>query len=78
MRLVKESAAALHVFHLDVVDPSGTIVSQYSGNIRAPKGRATVRVPFALNDPPGTWEIRVKDLLSGQRQVSTVRVAARR
>jgi hypothetical protein len=78
MRLVKESPAALHVFHLDAVDPSGTIVPQYSGNIRAPKGRATARVPFALNDPPGTWEIRVKDLLSGQTQVSTVRVEARR
>ena len=78
MRLAKESPAALHVFHLDVVDPSGTIVPHYSGNIRAPKGRATAWVPFALNDPPGTWEIRVKDLLSGQTQVSTVRVAARR
>lgn len=71
------SPAALHVFHLDVVDPSGRIVPHYSGNISAPNGRATATLPLAVNDSTGKWEIRVKDLLSGQSRASTVEVSAR-
>ena len=68
------SPAAVHVFHVDVVDPSGKIVSQYSGNLLAPNGHATKLLPLAVNDSTGKWEIRAKDLLSGQTQVSNVEV----
>jgi hypothetical protein len=68
------SPAAVHVFHVDVVDPSGKIVSQYSGNLLAPNGHATKLLPLAVNDSTGKWEIRAKDLLSGQTQVSSVEV----
>ena len=70
----RRSGAALHVFHVDVVDPSGNIASPYSGNIVAPNGRATVALPLALNDKVGRWEIRVTDLLSGQIKLSPLRV----
>jgi hypothetical protein len=70
------SPAALHVFHLDIVDPSGKIVAYYSGNLLAPRGRVTATLPLAINDQPGHWEIRVKDLLSGQARASTVEVSA--
>ena len=66
------SPAATHVFHLDVVDPSGKIVPQYSGNILAPNGHSAKLLPLAVNDPPGKWEVRVKDLMSGQTRVSTL------
>ncbi|PYV10096.1 MAG: hypothetical protein DMG23_08820 [Acidobacteria bacterium] len=66
------SPAATHVFHLDVVDPSGKIVPQYSGNILAPNGHSAKLLPLALNDSPGKWEVRVKDLMSGQTRVSTL------
>jgi hypothetical protein len=66
------SPAATHVFHVDVVDPSDKLVPCYSGNILAAHGRADTLLPLALNDPPGKWEIRVKDLISGQ--MKTVRV----
>jgi hypothetical protein len=69
------SRAAVHVFHVDVVDPSGTIVPHYSGNLLAPDGRAATVLPLALNDTPGRWEIRVRDLLSGQLRVATLQVA---
>ncbi len=66
--------AAVHVFHVDVVDPSGRIVSQYSSNLLAPNGHAARLLPLAVNDSTGKWEIRAKDLLSGQTQVSSVEV----
>ena len=68
------SPAAVHVFHVDVVDPSGKIVSQYSGNLLGPNGHAAKLLPLAVNDSTGKWEIRAKDLLSGQTQVSSVEV----
>jgi hypothetical protein len=77
--VVGASPAALHVFHLDVVDPSGTIVPHYSGNILAPKGRATAALlPLALNDKAGKWEMRVRDLLSGQTRVLITEVSEHR
>ena len=74
---VGQSSAAFHVFRLDVVDPTGRVVPYYSGNIAAPNGRATVLLPLAVNDKAGRWEIRVKDILSGQARVSTVEVSPR-
>ncbi len=68
------SPAALHVIHVDVIDPSGKIASQYSGNLLAPAGRAAKLLPLALNDRSGRWEIRAKDLLTGQTKVSVVEV----
>ena len=76
LALAGSSPAAVHVFHLDIVDPSGSIVAYYSGNLTAPQGRATATLPLAVNDKPGNWEIRVKDLLSGQTHASTVAVSS--
>ena len=56
--------------------PSGSIVAYYSGNLTAPKVARRQRWPLAVNDKPGNWEIRVKDLLSGQTRASTVAVSA--
>ena len=75
LNLSRRSGAALHVFHVDVVDPSGNVASPYSGNIVAPNGRATVALPLALNDKVGRWEIRVKDLLSGQIKVASLQAS---
>lgn len=68
------SPAAVHVFHVDVVDPSGKIVPFYSGNVLAPYGRSEKILPLAVNDNIGKWEIRVHDVLSGQTQVTSVEV----
>jgi len=67
-----DSPAAVHVFHVEVVDPSGNVVAHYSGNVLAPDGAAGKRLPLAINDSPGRWEVRVRDLLSGQIQSVTV------
>jgi hypothetical protein len=66
--------AATHVLHVEVSNPSGQIVGHYSGNLSAPGGRAAKLIPIALNDPAGRWEIRVKDILTGQSSVSAFEV----
>jgi len=72
------SPAAVHVVRVDVVDPAGRRVPQYSGNLLAPRGRASLTLPLALNDPPGKWTVQATDVLSGQVRSSVVNVAARR
>jgi hypothetical protein len=64
------SPAAWHVLHVDVVNPSGQVLGYYSGNLLASQGRGRKFVPVAVNDPAGRWEIRVRDLLTGQSRTS--------
>jgi hypothetical protein len=68
------SPAAAHILHVDVLDPSGKPVPQYSGNLLAPEGHSGKLLPVAYNDPPGRWTIRATDLLSGQEQTVAVEV----
>jgi hypothetical protein len=70
----RATAAANHVLHIDVVNPSGEIVRYYSGNVLAPEGRAARLIPIAISDPVGRWEVRVKDLLSAQTKTSSFEV----
>ena len=60
------SPAAVHVVRVDVVDPAGRRVPHYSGNLIAPRGRASLTLPLALNDPAGKWTLQATDVLSGQ------------
>ncbi len=64
--LAGRGAAATHIFHLDVLDPSGKLVDYDSGNLKAPLGAAAKTLPLAVNSPTGQWTIRVTDLISGQ------------
>ncbi len=68
------SPASTSVFHVDVTDPAGTIASHYSGNVFGVEGRGGIRIPFALNDSPGKWEVRVRDLLTGNTARSVIEV----
>ena len=68
------SSAAVHVLHVDVVNPEGKTVAYYSGNVLAPGGTASKLLPLAMNDRPGNWTVRVKDILTGQTQAATIEV----
>jgi len=68
------SPAATHLLHVDVVDPLGKISPCYSGNLLAGSGRTAKLLPLAVNDAAGKWEIRVKDLLSGQSATAAIEV----
>ena len=68
------SSAAIHILHVEVIDPTGRVVSYYSGNLRAPAGRAAWTVPVAYNDAAGAWSIKVKDLLTAQTRTAEFQV----
>lgn len=66
--------AATHVYRVEVIDPAGAVVPHYSDNLIAPRGRAILPLPIALNDPLGSWQIRVTDRLSGSRISARIEV----
>jgi hypothetical protein len=57
---------------IDVREPDGRANREYSSAVLARGGRASVRIPFALNDPPGRWVVTVRELSSGCEQVVPV------
>ena len=69
-----DSPAATSVFHVDVMDPAKKPVSHYSGNFFSVEGRAGMRIPFAMNDSPGRWEVRVREVLTGNTARSSIEV----
>jgi hypothetical protein len=70
-----EGGAAPGILHVEVVDPDGAAVAHYSGNRLAPAGSASELLPLAVNDKTGTWQIRVRDVLSGATAAAELRVA---
>ncbi len=69
-----DSSAALGVVRLDVVDPQGDIVAHYSGTLLVPRGGAAKLLPLAVNDKAGIWQLRARDLLSGETAMTELRV----
>jgi hypothetical protein len=54
-----------HVLRVDVFGPDGALRTFYSRNLDADAGRAEMTIPFALNDAPGSWRLRVRDVATG-------------
>ena len=69
-----EAPAAVDVVHLDAFDPEGNRVGYYSGNLLVTHSGASRLLPFAFNDQPGVWTIRVRDLHSGVTEVAKPQV----
>jgi hypothetical protein len=63
-----------HVLRVEVLDPRNRAPECYQQKVLALKGRYAGRLPFALNDPAGAWQIRVTDVISGKEGVATVTV----
>ncbi len=53
------------VARLEVFDPAGRLVRHYSGNVTIVDGQASWKIPWALNDAPGRWRLRARDVVSG-------------
>ena len=70
-------SAAIHVLHVEAMNPAGKVVSYYSGNVLVPQGSASVRLPLALNDTPGTWRVRATDILNGSVTTRELQVLER-
>ena len=69
-----EDGTDVTVFHLEAVNPEGSVVDYLSGNVRAPRGAGSQVIPIALNEPPGIWEFRVRDALTGKSQSARVAI----
>jgi len=59
------------VFRIEVYNPRGEFVEYYSGNYIAVEGNAEIVIPLAINDPEGSWKIRVKDIETGAKAETT-------
>jgi hypothetical protein len=77
LRLAPDGPAddAMHVIHVEAIDPSGQSAARYARNLLAAGGVASMLLPFAASDPPGQWQIRATDLLSGQTATTSVTLA---
>ena len=53
------------VIRVDVIDPDGSPVEHYSGNLLTRGPVTTHTLPLAFNDKTGIWKIRATDLPSG-------------
>lgn len=64
-RISRIPAKGSGVARVEVVDPDGTLADCYSENVDLKDGKGALRIKTAFNDKPGTWTVRVKDILSG-------------
>jgi len=68
--------APTSVYRVDVIGPDGQLISPYGGNLVAAGGHTSLLIPIAINDPPGTWRITLRDMVSGQTVDRTLTVLA--
>lgn len=61
------------VVRVEVFDPAGRLVRQYSSNYTIREGAAQIEIPFALNDSSGVWSVRTRDVISGLTAERTIR-----
>jgi hypothetical protein len=66
MQVVAAQPLVPHVIRLDVFDPSGNPVDCYSKNILVQKGAADGVIHLALNDEPGQWLLKAREIVSGK------------
>ncbi|NUQ61356.1 MAG: beta-galactosidase [Pirellulales bacterium] len=58
-------ASGDHVLHVELLGPDRRTIWHYTRNVLAPGAQSEVSIPLALNDPPGPWTARIRDVLSG-------------
>ncbi|MBI3921949.1 MAG: beta-galactosidase trimerization domain-containing protein [Armatimonadetes bacterium] len=57
---------APHVFHIEFRGPDGKARDCYTKNVLSEDGRCEYRWHTALNDTPGKWTAKVRDVVSGK------------
>jgi hypothetical protein len=67
-------ALAPHVVRLDVLDPDGKPVSCYSQNILLNNGSAQGSIHLAINDQPGQWRLKAREVVSAKETTLSVNV----
>jgi hypothetical protein len=60
-----EGTPGTHVLHVTLIDPLGNERREYSQNVKADAGTASVNVRMALSDADGFWRLKARDTASG-------------
>jgi hypothetical protein len=68
---VADVPAGDHVFHVQLLSPTGQAVWHYTSNQLAPAGTMDLAIPLAHNEAAGTWTVGVHDVLSGTEAEAT-------
>ena len=66
--------AEKHIFHFEVIPPSGEARFFMKRNVEVKDGKYTFTFRIAHNDEVGTWKLLVKDVLSGITKVKEFKV----
>jgi hypothetical protein len=69
LRKQGEAPFELHVLKLTVEGPEGRARPELAALLEVAGGRAAFVVPFAADDPPGLWTLRLRDAATGTRTV---------
>jgi hypothetical protein len=63
--------AETHVFHIDLISPDGRVMKYYSENLQAVGGKTSGKITLALNETPGKWQVKIRDVVSGISNISS-------
>jgi hypothetical protein len=66
-----------HVFHLELLDPDAQSVPWGYLNVLAEQGCCDISLPLALNETPGEWTLRARDIATGVRTEQIVMINRR-
>ncbi|GAG48742.1 unnamed protein product, partial [marine sediment metagenome] len=56
-----------HVVRMEVSGPDDKDRWYLAENVLVPAAGVQLALPFAFNDPPGKWTVRLRDITSGKR-----------
>ncbi len=54
-----------HVFRVSMISPENKEIRHYSGNVNCLQGKYSGKINLALNDSPGQYTLRIKDIATG-------------
>ena len=63
-----------HFLRVALRGPDGRDRPAFARTVRAPAGRVSTTLHFALNDPPGVWQVTARDAATGVTGTGTVEV----
>lgn len=71
----KEGWPSDHLVCIDLLPDKGSAIPHYRRCVRCGKGAGETFLPLAINETPGRYRLRVRDVLSGVEQVRRVGVS---
>ena len=60
-----DSELSTHVFHLEVIDPSGKVRTEYTANILAKAGQFETKIFIGHNANTNPWQVKAREIVSG-------------